>query len=398
ALRVLGFAYKRVNAEQAKKPDAESVESRLVFVGLAGMIDPPRQEAREAIAACHEAGIRVVMVTGDNPYTAQAIGEELGLRSEGKRRVVSGAELNELSDEELAQIVREVVVFARVAPEHKVRIVNALKANSEIVAMTGDGVNDAPALKRADIGVAMGITGTDVAKEASDMVITDDNFASIEHAVEEGRIVYDNIIKSVRYLLSCNIGELLTIFLAIIAGLKSPLAPIQILWMNLVTDSAPALALAMDPADPELMKRKPRDPKEKILSASNVKKMLAVGVLMTLVTLGVFLYYHGSANASQASKAGTMAFCVIVFFQLFYSIEISSEKRGFRALNKWIFAAVGVGFALQFAVVNAAPLEPVFRTTALAARDWLLATGLGFTAILIPELFRALRAVTKTAK
>jgi Ca2+-transporting ATPase len=403
ALRVLGFAYRAVSAGEAKKPDAASVESRLVFIGLAGMIDPPRQEAKEAIAACHSAGIRVIMVTGDNPYTAQAIGEELGLRSSGKRAVVNGAEINEMSDAALSRAVRDIVVFARVAPEHKLRIVKALKANGEVVAMTGDGVNDAPALKAGDIGVAMGITGTDVAKEASDMVITDDNFASIERAVEEGRIVYDNIVKAVRYLLSCNIGELFTIFFAVIAGLPSPLTPIQILWMNIVTDSPPALALAMNPADPDVMRRKPRDPKENILSRSFLIDMAWVGALLTLVVLGIFYADLKGVLPMEELKAGTMAFSVIVLFQKFFAFEAGCPRNKtileagvFR--NKWLLLSFAFGLGTQLLITEWAPAQAVFQTAALNAFDWVLVLALASTALVLPEIAKVLKGETRAEK
>ncbi|MFH0922521.1 MAG: HAD-IC family P-type ATPase, partial [Candidatus Micrarchaeota archaeon] len=251
ALRVLAFAFKKNAVEK-------NAESDLVFLGLVGMMDPPRPEAKTAVEACNAAGIRVIMITGDNRDTAIAVGKELGILRDGLE-VLTGAELDEASDEEIDTIIEKTAIYARVSPEHKLRIVNALKRKGEIVAMTGDGVNDAPAIKRADIGVGMGITGTDVTKEASDMIATDDNFASIVNAVEEGRIVFDNIMKSVKYLVSCNIGELLAVFTAIIGGLATPLVPIQILWMNMVTDSAPALALGLEQAEPGVMQRKPRD-------------------------------------------------------------------------------------------------------------------------------------------
>ncbi|NYZ78126.1 HAD-IC family P-type ATPase, partial [Candidatus Micrarchaeota archaeon] len=283
ALRVLGFAYRILGEKES--PESGEVEKNLVFVGLAGMMDPPRPEVRQAVNACKTAGIRVVMITGDNPDTARAVARELGLLGQDGSRIVTGAELNDFTEAQLRELVKDVVVYARVSPEHKLRIVDALKARGEIVAMTGDGVNDAPAIKKADIGIAMGITGTDVAKEASDMVVVDDNFASIEHAVEEGRVIYDNILKAVRFLVSCNIGELLAIFFAIIGGLKSPLTPIQILWMNIVTDSPPALALAMEPKDPDVMRRPPRSTSEKILTRESFSGMFLVGLLVALGTL-----------------------------------------------------------------------------------------------------------------
>ena len=401
ALRVLGFAYRDVSEREAK--NAETIEEKLVFVGLAGMIDPPRQEAKEAIRACHEAGIRVIMVTGDNPYTAHAIARELGMITDAKYKIVNGSEINDLSDAALARVARDAVVFARVAPEHKLRIIKALKANGEVVAMTGDGVNDAPAIKTADIGVAMGITGTDVAKEASDMIITDDNFASIERAVEEGRIVYDNIVKAVRYLLSCNIGELFTLFFAIIGGLRSPflaglqipLMPLQILWMNIITDSPPALALAMNPADPDVMSRKPRNPKENILSRAFLTQMAFVGALLTIVVLGVFVAYL-NWGAIEAAKAGTMAFSVIILFQQFFAFEAGCAKNKsiletglFR--NKWLWLAFFFCLATQVLLTEWAPAQAVFKTVSLNAVDWLVVLALSSTALVLPEIAKLVK-------
>ncbi len=404
ALRVLGFAYRSLDGKENKnkKPDSERVEEKLVFLGLAGMIDPPRQEAAEAIAACHEAGVRVIMVTGDNPYTAQAIGRDLCLEQGDKKcAVVSGSEINEMSDAELARAVRTTSIFARVAPEHKLRIVKALKANGEVVAMTGDGVNDAPAIKASDIGVAMGITGTDVAKEASDMIITDDNFASIERAVEEGRIVYDNIVKAVRYLLSCNIGELFTIFFAIMLGFPSPLAPIQILWMNLITDSPPALALAMIKADSDVMRRKPRNPKENILSRAFLTNMLWVGVLLTLVVLGIFYADLSGALPMEAAKAGTMAFSVIVLFQLFFSFEAACprNKNVFESgvlRDKWLLLSFAFALATQLVMTEWAPAQRIFQTVSLSAFDWAIVIVLASTALILPEIAKILKGETRS--
>ncbi len=397
ALRVLAFAYRFV--EKNEFPESEAIEKNLVFVGLAGMMDPPRPEAKTAVAACRDAGVRVVMITGDNPDTARAVARELGLLQQDGARIVTGAELNDFSDAQLREIVEDVVVYARVSPEHKLRIVNALKTRGEIVAMTGDGVNDAPAVKKADIGVAMGITGTDVTKEASDMVITDDNFASIERAVEEGRVIYDNILKSVRYLVSCNIGELAAIFLAVMAGLRSPLAPIQILWMNIVTDSPPALALAMDPRDPDVMKRPPRNPKEKILSRESSFEMLLVGLLVAFGTLGVFAWYLNS-SASEALKAGTMTFSVIILFQKFLALAVSGSKNKlvlqtglFR--NKWLWLAIAFGVGSQVLITEWAPAQAVFQTVSLSAFDWLVVLAVSSTGFLLPEVAKLFKKKKK---
>jgi Ca2+-transporting ATPase len=365
ALRVLGFAYR--DLPTGGIPD-DGVEGDLVFTGLAGMMDPPRPEAKEAVKACRAAGIRVVMVTGDNPLTAGAVARELDL---GPGGTMTGAELDRVTGEALRERVGEVAIYARVDPGHKLRIVDALKARGEIVAMTGDGVNDAPALKRADIGVAMGITGTEVAKEASDMIITDDNFASIQRAVGEGRVIYGNILRAVRYLIACNIGELVTIFTAIIAGLASPLTPLQILWMNLVTDSPPALALAMNPPDPGVMDRPPRDPGARIVTPAAAGGMLLTGLLMAAVTLAVFTG-HG------AVVAGTMAFSVIILFQKFFALAVSGPGL---LRNRWLWAAFFFGIASQVLITSWEPAQAVFGTASLSMAEWgvvLLASSTGF--------------------
>jgi Ca2+-transporting ATPase len=387
ALRVLGLAYRDL---PPGIPD-EEVERNLVFLGLAGMMDPPRPEAKAAVRACQEAGIRVVMVTGDNPVTARAVARELDL---AKGEIMTGAELDRITDAELEERVERVGIHARVSPEHKLRIVDALKSRGEVVAMTGDGVNDAPALKRADIGVAMGITGTEVAKEASDMVITDDNFASIEQAVEEGRVIYANILAAVKYLISCNIGELIAILAAILAGLPSPLTPLQILWMNIVTDSPPALALAMNPADPGVMGRPPQDPEEGILTARSAAGMAAGGLLMAAVTLAVF-------TLDNPLLAGTMAFSVIILYQKFFALAVSGSGDTpvlgtglFR--NRWLWAAFAFGIASQFVITAWGPARAVFDTVALGPAEWgivLLASSTGF---FVPEAAKWIRRVRGT--
>src|SRR5690606_26752383 len=257
-------------SDQAKELKTEEIEQDLIFVGLIGMIDPARKEVKPALEQAREAGIRTIMITGDYPNTARAIAETIGMLKQG-RGVMSGAQLDALNDEELKEVIRDTAVFARVSPEHKMRIVDALQANGEVVAMTGDGVNDAPAIKRADIGVAMGITGTDVAKETADMVLTDDNYASIVSAVEQGRIIYSNIRKFVYYLISCNIAEIMIIFLAILFNWNTPLAPIQLLWLNLISDGAPALALGTEKGDPDIMEHPPRPASEPIINKFMVR-------------------------------------------------------------------------------------------------------------------------------
>jgi Ca2+-transporting ATPase len=300
--------------------------------------------------------------------------------------VLTGAELDRLDEARFYAIVEEVDVYARVSPQHKVKIVEALKAKGEIVAMTGDGVNDAPAIRRADIGVAMGITGTEVAKEASDMVITDDNFASIERAVEEGRVIYANILRAVQYLISCNIGELITIFVAIVAGLASPLTPLQILWMNVVTDSPPALALATNPPDPGVMEKPPQDPEARIVTPGTAGGMLLVGLLMTAVTLAVFTWYLGTGVA----LAGTMAFSVIILFQKFYAIAVSGPgdepvlSTGlFR--NRWLWAAFLFGIASQYLITAWGPAQAIFDTVPLSPADWAVVLLAASTGFFVPE-------------
>jgi Ca2+-transporting ATPase len=386
ALRVLGFAYRDLPSRGI--PDGD-IEEDLVFTGLAGMMDPPRPEARVAVAACRKAGIRVIMITGDNPLTAGAVARELDLETGG---ILTGPELDRVTDAELRDLVERVGIYARVAPEHKLRIVDALRSRGEIVAMTGDGVNDAPALSRADIGVAMGITGTEVAKEASDMVITDDNFASIERAVEEGRVIYANILRAVKYLISCNIGELITIFVAIVAGLASPLTPIQILWMNVVTDSPPALALAMNPPDPGVMERPPLDPEARIVTPEIAGRMLLVGLLMAAVTLAVFTRYLGM----DAVLAGTMAFSVIILFQKFYAIAVSGSGDEpvlgpglFR--NRWLWAAFLFGIASQFLITAWGPAQEIFDTVPLGPMEWGIVLLASSTGLLVPEAVRWIR-------
>ncbi|MFH1056978.1 MAG: calcium-translocating P-type ATPase, SERCA-type [Candidatus Micrarchaeota archaeon] len=384
ALRVLGLAFKKFEGKGEKQ-----MESKLVFLGLVGMMDPPRPEARNAVAECKRAGIRVVMITGDNKETALAVAKELGI-VERDSLVLTGSDLDEATDEELVGIARKAAVYARVSPEHKLRIVKALKADGrQVVAMTGDGVNDAPAIKKADIGVGMGLTGTDVTKEASAMIVTDDNFASIVNAIEEGRIVFDNIAKSVRYLISCNIGELLAVFIAVILGLKSPLLPLQILWMNLATDGLPALALGLDPEEPGVMQRKPRDPNENIINKNSAKSIIAIGALMASVTLGVFWFYHDSHGLDYARS---MAFTTLVLIQLAYALSARSWKHHFHKLgvfsNKTLVVAVLVAFALQMTIVYNSFFENIFNTKPLLYGDLAIAIAAASLGFIIPEVLK----------
>jgi len=384
ALRVLGTAYKDLPADAAEKFDDEDYESNLVFLGLSGMIDPPRDEAKEANDRCREAGIKTVMITGDHKLTAVAIAKELDMLHSDK--VLTGAELDKLSDEEFENIVGEVSVYARVSPEHKLRIVKALKKKGEIVAMTGDGVNDAPALKQADIGVAMGITGTDVTREAADMVLADDNFATIVNAVEGGRSIYDNIRKFSFFLLRSNFDELLVIGSFALLGLELPLTAGMILWINLVTDGGPALALTMDPPEGDVMKRPPRDPKEGILHG-RIASILATFITQFIGT-GLVFYVSFYVLGRPIEEARAMAFVQATLQELVIVWNCRSEKRnafkvGFKS-NKFLLVAVLVSAILTVII----PYTYLFGTAPLDLIDWLVILPFSFSGFLIlPEIF-----------
>ncbi|MGH9939251.1 MAG: cation-translocating P-type ATPase [Blastocatellia bacterium] len=402
ALRTLGVAFRSLpnDAFETKEVD-ERVEQDLVFAGLIGMIDPPRKEAKEAVGRAIGAGIRPMMITGDHPITAAVIAQELGIVGEG--RAVTGAELEKMPDEMLVQIIKKVSVYARVNPEHKLRIVKALQRDGAIVAMTGDGVNDAPALKTADIGLAMGITGTDVSKEAADMVLADDNFASIVAAVEEGRAIFSNIRKFLRYLLSSNIGEVMTMFfgvlLANVIGLQAegnaivlPLLVTQILWINLVTDGAPALALGVDPADAGVMKEPPRPRSEGVITRRMWFGIFFVGVIMavgTLLILDASLpggFVEGSGNMRYAQ---TMAFTTLMMFQLFNVFNARSDERSaFSGLfhNHWLWGAILLSLALHVAVIYIPFLQQAFSTVSLSLNDWLRCAGVASSVLWLREL------------
>jgi len=370
ALRVLAFAYKLEN-EIPKEPNPDEIEKDMIFVGLVGMIDPARPEAKEAIKVCKGAGIRPVMITGDYKDTAEAIARDLGMIDEGSR-VLTGTELDSMSDEELISVANQVSVYARVSPIHKLRIVDAIKQNKQIVAMTGDGVNDAPALKKADIGIAMGITGTDVAKETAEMILTDDNFASIVAAVEEGRVIYSNIRKFIFFLLSCNIAEILIIFIAMLVGLPIPLRPIQLLWLNLLTDAFPALALGMEAKEPDIMSKAPRNPNEPIMD-SRMKWQIGIqSTFMTAAVLGVFAFAL-SRNASL-EVAQTYAFVTLIFSELLRAYTSRSEtfsvfKLGFFS-NKYMVVGTFISFLLLLVVIYVPALRDVFGTVKLSIYDW----------------------------
>ncbi len=371
ALRVLAVAF-RVERQVSEDTTPEEVEQDFTFVGLLGMIDPPRTQVKPAVEKARHAGIRTLMITGDYPDTARAIGEAIDL-FEPDHQVITGVGLEQMDDQELQHEVMHTDVFARVSPEHKVRIVDALKHNHQIVAMTGDGVNDAPALKRADIGVAMGITGTDVAKETADMVLTDDNYASIVAAVEQGRIIYANIRKFVFYLLSCNLAEIAVIFIAILAGLPSPLTAIQLLWLNLITDGAPALALGMEKGDPDTMMRKPRPTGESIINREMWVRIGIQTVAIATVTLAAYWIGLGT-DRGQAQLAGTMAFFTLSFSELLRAFTARSDHYPLFRIgvfsNRWMFYAVVSSLLLLLLVIYVPFLQTVFNTVPLTLSHW----------------------------
>jgi Ca2+-transporting ATPase len=372
ALRVLGFAYKTLQGYRPGQPIA-AIENNLVFVGLVGMIDPPREEVRSAINLCHQAGIKTVMITGDHKVTAEAIARQIGLMR-GYGEVLEGRELDAMSDAVLADHAERVTVYARVSPEHKLRIVRALQSKGHVVAMTGDGVNDAPAIKTSDIGIAMGITGTDVTKEAADLVLRDDNFATIVAAVEEGRNIYDNIRKFIRYLLASNVGEILVMFFAMLLGLPLPLVPIQILWVNLVTDGLPAMALGVDQAEADTMYQHPRNKAENIFGRGLGWKIISRGFLIGAMTLLAF-WLTLRENPNDLVHAQTVAFVTLVMAQLIHVFDCRSQYSVFHRNvfeNKYLVWAVISSLVLVLGVVYIDTLQPIFKTTDLSIRDWAL--------------------------
>lgn len=390
ALRVVAVAFR----QWSEKPPLteEALERNLVFAGMAGMVDPPRPEVKEAVHLCRQAGIRPVMITGDHVLTAEAIGRELGIYQKGDC-AVTGAELDKMSDKELETAAETCTVFARVAPEHKVRIVKAFQKSGNVVAMTGDGVNDAPALKTADIGCAMGKSGTEVAKGASDLILTDDNFATIVEAVREGRGIYDNIRKAVHFLLSSNIGEILTIFVAMLLGWAAPLLPIQLLWVNLVTDSLPAIALGMEPAEENIMERPPRKNTGSLFGDGLGGRILLEGVMigvLALLAFGIGHVYFDQENGYAVGR--TMAFAVLSLSQLVHAFNMRGEgslgKLPFCS-NKWLLMAFVVGVALQCVVIMMPPLAGVFQVVPLNGEQWLLTAALALAPLPLVELEKA---------
>ncbi|MEG6584509.1 cation-translocating P-type ATPase [Dendrosporobacter sp. 1207_IL3150] len=391
ALRVLAVACRRFTTI----PDSSNVdflESNLTLIGLVGMIDPPRSEAREAVRVCTAAGIRPIMITGDHQDTAQAIALDLGIIN-SKSQSMTGKQIDALSKEELRQVVQHTSVFARVSPENKVAIVEALKANNQIVAMTGDGINDAPALKKADIGVAMGITGTDVTKETADMVVADDNFATIVTAVEEGRTIFSNIRKFISFLLACNLSEVLVIFIAMLLGWPIPLLPIQLLWVNLVTDAFPALALGMEKKEADIMKVPPRDPNEQIVNKPSLSMILLQSIAITVVVLIAFNYGY-IAYGSDVTAARTFAFTTLILSQLLCaysarSVHYSVFKTGLFS-NSYMNMAVSLSFALMLVAVG--PFQEIFKTQTLLLKDIMIIGLLSPVPFILAELAKVIIA------
>jgi P-type Ca2+ transporter type 2C len=393
ALRVLAMAYRDLS-EAPKNVFIGELENGLIFIGLLGMIDPARPEVVDAVIKCNTAGIRAVMITGDHKSTALAVAREIGIYKEGDT-AITGAELEKLSDEEFNENVAKYAVYARVAPEHKVRIVKAWQSHDEVVAMTGDGVNDAPALKQADIGAAMGIVGTDVAKGAADMVLTDDNFATIVSAVEEGRRIYDNILKAIQFLLSTNIGEIFLLLVTSVFNLGAPLLPIQILWVNLVTDSLPALALSVDPAESNIMDRKPRNSKKGFMTNGMVWRVIYQGMMIGSIPLAAFLIGLREQNLALGQ---TMAFATLMFAQLVHVRNLHSNTRSSLAIsplkNIPLIVAIIASAGLALVVLLIPPIRDAFSLTALDGRHWLIVVLMSLIPMLVVDIFKLFRINT----
>jgi Ca2+-transporting ATPase len=381
-MRVLGVACRSIE-QLPRQENGYNLEQELIFVGLVGMIDPARPEVRDAVQTCKTAGIRPIMITGDHPLTARHIAEELGITTDGE--VLTGNHLEEKSPEELEESVLDVSVYARVTPEHKLRIVNALQSKGEIAAMTGDGVNDAPALKTADIGVAMGITGTDVSKEASDMVLLDDNFATIVAAVEEGRVIYDNIRKFIKYTLSSNMGEILVMLVAPFLGMPLPLFPLQILWINLVTDGLPGLALSVEKAERETMRRPPYPPNENIFARGVGRDIIWVGALIGFISIAVGYWYWSNDMATWQ----TMVFTTLTLSEMGFVMAIRSNRDSLFSIgvfsNRALIGAVALTIALQLAVIYVPFLQSLFNTVALPLTDLAVCFALSILVFLVVE-------------
>ena len=389
--RTLAFATRELSPTDPV--DGPTVENELTYVGILGLVDPPRDEVRVAIEQCHRAGIHVAMVTGDHALTARAVAAEIGLL--GTDRVITGAELEAMSDDELERQVPDIRVFARVNPEHKLRIVDALKRRGEVVAMTGDGVNDAPALKRADIGIAMGRIGTDVAREAADMVLADDNFATIVTAVEQGRVVFDNLRKVILFLLSCNMSEVLVVFVTALVSPNAALLPLQLLWINLVTDGLPALALGVDPGDPEVMDRTPRSSAESILTPRRQLQIVWQGAVMTATCLGLYYFVAPLMPGMSASVDRTMLFTALVLTQLLHAFDFRSEhrtvwhRRSFE--NRWLVGGLIGSMFLQSFVIYLPAAQGIFKTASLSPLQWAAVIGASLLAIAVMDITKLAR-------
>lgn len=404
ALRVLGAGYKFVD----HVPENEEMEHDLVFVGMVGMIDPPRLEVKDSVAIAKRAGVRTIMITGDHKNTAVAIARELGIAKD-INQALTGAEIDEMSDEDFIRNINDYRVFARVSPEHKVKIVRAFKSHDNIVSMTGDGVNDAPSLKFADIGVAMGITGTDVSKGAADMILTDDNFTTIVHAIEEGRNIYANIKKAVIFLLSCNLGEIIAIFFAVLFGWPIPLLATQILWVNLVTDTFPAISLGVDPGDPDAMLKKPRDPRESFFSNGAGLRAVIGGTLIGVLTLVAFVWGLAERGVPMSELttigaehpaleyARTMAFVVLAASQLFYALSMRNPIKSIFQVgffgNKFLVGSIFLGMLLQLLVIEIPFVAKAFGVHALPLNDWAIVIGFALIPLAVNELIKAIERI-----
>ena len=424
ALRVLAMGYKELD-HMPSDEEMKNIESDLIYVGMVGMIDPPREEAKVAVEKCKTAGIKTVMITGDHKITATAIAKSLGIL-ENESEAITGAELEEMSDEDLAKNIRKYSVYARVSPEHKVRIVRAWQKNGEIVAMTGDGVNDAPALKKADIGCAMGMVGTDVAKEAADVILTDDNFATVVSAVEEGRRIYDNILKAIQFLLSSNVGEIIVLFVAILITpllskafgidikLIEPLLPIHILWVNLVTDSLPALALAVDPAEKDVMTRKPLKPGKGIFTKGMTWRIVYQGIMIGLITLAAFciglatpesslpeVYNNEGVRLSneevKVEIGQTMAFTVLALSELVHVFNVRNNKKSIFKTgifnNSKLILAIAVSAVLMFVILLIPSLRQIFSIPVLPLGNIIETILLVLAPLAIVELFKLFKLI-----
>ena len=383
ALRVIAVAYSAM-PRLPTSIDSESIEQNLIFVGLIGMIDPPREGVKEAVANCKKAGIKTVMITGDHILTAKAIAKELGIMN-NEDLAITGKELDKISKTELEKNIFKYSVFARVSPEHKVRIVEAFQKTGAVVAMTGDGVNDAPALKKADIGIAMGKNGTDVAKNAADMVLADDNFVTIVEAVKQGRNIFENIRKAVHFLIATNIGEIVTIFMGLLLGLKAPLLAIQLLWINLITDSLPAIAIGLESPDKNIMQKKPRNSRKSIFADGLWSKIMLEGIMIGMLTLVAFSLGN---NLYGLEVGRTMAFVAMAMLELVHSFNVKSEESIFKVglfENKYLIGAFLLGTILQVAVVMVPTLANIFGLVPLETNQWLYTLGISILPIIIIE-------------